>query len=302
MAIAGLLTGDSLVVTPAVRAGAHSLHRFGGSPIGNSRVKLTNAADCLKRGLIQPGQDPQRVAAEQLMRDGIDVLHTIGGDDTNMAAAALAAFLATNGYQLTVIGLPKTVDNDVHPIRQSLGRLDCRRAGRHVLRARGGRAQRESAHADRARGHGPRLRLAHRGDRARLSRPTRPEDVPPGARPFPCATRDPWRIPPRNAARLAVRGEAAARGHGSAGMRQRFRIGRCRSRQHRGARWRRAGETVPRDAFGHVKLDAVNPGAWFGKQFAAMIGAEKTLVQKSGYFARSAAANAADLALDPALH
>ena len=58
-----------------------------------------------------------------------------------------------------------------------------------------------------------------------------------------------------------------------------------------------AGEAVPRDAFGHVKLDAVNPGAWFGKQFAAMIGAEKTLVQKSGYFARSAPANAEDLRL-----
>src|SRR5690606_6230932 len=26
------------------------------------------------------------------------------------------------------------------------------------------------------------------------------------------------------------------------------------------------GEAVPRDAFGHVKLDAVNPGAWFAKQ------------------------------------
>jgi pyrophosphate--fructose-6-phosphate 1-phosphotransferase len=57
------------------------------------------------------------------------------------------------------------------------------------------------------------------------------------------------------------------------------------------------GETVPRDAFGHVKLDAVNPGAWFGKQFAAMLGAEKTLVQKSGYFARASAANAEDLRL-----
>jgi pyrophosphate--fructose-6-phosphate 1-phosphotransferase len=54
---------------------------------------------------------------------------------------------------------------------------------------------------------------------------------------------------------------------------------------------------VPRDAFGHVKLDAVNPGKWFGEQFARMLGAEKTLVQKSGYFARAAAANAEDLRL-----
>jgi pyrophosphate--fructose-6-phosphate 1-phosphotransferase len=57
------------------------------------------------------------------------------------------------------------------------------------------------------------------------------------------------------------------------------------------------GQVIPRDAFGHVKLDAVNPGKWFGEQFAKMIGAEKVLVQKSGYFARSAPSNAADLAL-----
>ncbi|MBO6102231.1 MAG: pyrophosphate--fructose-6-phosphate 1-phosphotransferase, partial [Opitutales bacterium] len=57
------------------------------------------------------------------------------------------------------------------------------------------------------------------------------------------------------------------------------------------------GESVPRDAFGHVKLDAVNPGKWFGGQFAEMLGAEKVLVQKSGYFARAAASNKADLNL-----
>ncbi len=41
---AGLLAGRHLEVTPQVRANAHLLHRFGGSPIGNSRVKLTNVA------------------------------------------------------------------------------------------------------------------------------------------------------------------------------------------------------------------------------------------------------------------
>jgi pyrophosphate--fructose-6-phosphate 1-phosphotransferase len=54
------------------------------------------------------------------------------------------------------------------------------------------------------------------------------------------------------------------------------------------------GEEIPRDAFGHVRLDKVNVGAWFSKQFAELLGAEKTLVQKSGYYSRAAAANAAD--------
>jgi len=58
-----------------------------------------------------------------------------------------------------------------------------------------------------------------------------------------------------------------------------------------------AGEEVPRDPFGHVKLDKVNPGKWFGDKFAEKLGAEKVMIQKSGYFSRSAAANDADLAL-----
>ena len=58
-----------------------------------------------------------------------------------------------------------------------------------------------------------------------------------------------------------------------------------------------AGEEVPRDPFGHVKLDKVNPGAWFGSQFAEQLKAEKVMVQKSGYYSRSAAANQEDLEL-----
>ena len=117
----GLLQGDSITVTPAVREKAALLHQFGGSPIGNSRVKLTNAADLVKRGLVAEGVDPLQAAADRLTADGVDVLHTIGGDDTNTTAADLAAFLAKNDYALTVVGLPKTIDNDVIPIRQSLG-------------------------------------------------------------------------------------------------------------------------------------------------------------------------------------
>ena len=41
----GLLTGNYVVVDDEARANADVLKRFGGSPIGNSRVKLTNAKD-----------------------------------------------------------------------------------------------------------------------------------------------------------------------------------------------------------------------------------------------------------------
>ncbi|HSK34488.1 MAG TPA: 6-phosphofructokinase, partial [Propionicimonas sp.] len=107
----GLLTGDFITVTPEIRAKAGLLHQYGGSPLGNSRVKLTNANDLVKRGLVAEGQDPLKVAADRLVADGVDVLHTIGGDDTNTTAADLAAYLAEHDYGLTVVGLPKTIDN-----------------------------------------------------------------------------------------------------------------------------------------------------------------------------------------------
>ena len=59
----GLLQGKSLKVTSAVRKNWKALVEHGGSPIGNSRVKLTNVKDCVKRGLVKEGQDPQKVAA-----------------------------------------------------------------------------------------------------------------------------------------------------------------------------------------------------------------------------------------------
>ena len=51
------------------------------------------------------------------------------------------------------------------------------------------------------------------------------------------------------------------------------------------------GEEVPRDAFGHVALAKIRPGDYFSKHLAELLKAEKTIVQRSGYFARSAAAN-----------
>ena len=57
------------------------------------------------------------------------------------------------------------------------------------------------------------------------------------------------------------------------------------------------GEEVPKDAFGHLRLDEINPGQWFAEQLKVKLNAEKVLVQKSGYFARSAAPNAYDIDL-----
>ncbi|MBZ5736778.1 pyrophosphate--fructose-6-phosphate 1-phosphotransferase [Nocardioides mangrovi] len=293
---AGLLRGDHLTVTPEDRERAHLLHRFGGSPLGNSRVKLTNVKDCVKRGLVAEGQDPLHVAAEQLTKDGVDVLHTIGGDDTNTTAADLAAYLHDNGYELTVVGLPKTIDNDVVPIRQSLGAWTAAEQG--ALFARNIVAEHSS---------NPRMLIVHEvmgrhcgwltaATAARYQDWLDTQEFSG----FGDNTRRSWEIHgvyvPELDFDIAAEAERLKAIMDETGCVNLF-LSEGAGVSTIVAEMLARGEEPKRDAFGHVKLDTINPGAWFAKQFAGMVGAEKTMVQKSGYFSRSAAANAEDLAL-----
>ncbi len=292
----GLLLGDSYKIGPAERAAAGILHRHGGSPIGNSRVKLTNVKDCLKRGLIREGQDPQQVAADQLVKDGVDVLHTIGGDDTNTAAADLAAFLAKNNYGLTVIGLPKTIDNDVYPIRQSLGAWTAAEQGaryfRNVVAEHNANPRMLVIHEVMGRNCGWLTAATAAAYRQLLDR----EEFVPGLGLARANLEIHGVFIPEMAIDLAAEAKRLKAVMDRVDNVNLF-ISEGAGVEAIVAELQARGQEVPRDAFGHVKLDAVNPGKWFGDQFAKMIGAEKTLVQKSGYFARAAAANAADLRL-----
>ncbi len=292
----GVLTGTSVVVDAAARAFASVLQEYGGSPLGNSRVKLTNATDLVKRGLIQEGQNPLEVAADQLRADGVDVLHTIGGDDTNTTAADLAAYLHERDYDLTVVGLPKTIDNDVIPVKQSLGAWtaaeQASRFAQNVLAEHGANPRMLIIHEVMGRGCGwlTGATAAHY------------QEWHSGRQWVPSIglTSERWDIHAVFVPELPIAMDAEA---------ERLRgvmdeIGCVNIFLSEGAgvteivaQLEAAGEEVPRDPFGHVRLDRVNPGEWFAKQFAERIGAEKTLVQKSGYFSRSAPANEADRTL-----
>jgi len=293
---AGLLTGDRVEVTPEVRTNANKLHAFGGTPIGNSRVKLTNVKDCVKRGLVKEGQNPLHVAAEQLSRDGVDVLHTIGGDDTNGTAADLAAYLRSTGHELTVVGLPKTIDNDVIPIKQSLGAWTAAEQGalyaRNIIAEHSSNPRMLIVHEVMGRNCGwltaatalnhhrwvREAQFAEWLDNSAASWDVHAIFIP--ERPFDIA---------EEAKRLrAIMDEQDC---------VNLFISEGAGVSEIVAAMEAAGEDVPRDPFGHVQLDKINPGQWFAKQFAAELGADKVLVQKSGYFSRSAAANAADLKL-----
>ena len=292
----GLLLGDSIPVSAEIREKAGILHKFGGSPIGNSRVKLTNVKDCIKRGLVKEGEDPQKVAADQLIKDGVDILHTIGGDDTNTAAADLAKFLKENDYDLTVIGLPKTIDNDVFPIKQSLGAWTAAEHGANYFE-----------HVVAEHNANPRMLIIHEvmgrscgwltgATALEYRKILLAKEFVPGVG--------------LSRKRLDVHGIfipemgfdiAAEAARLNAIMDKEDNVNIFISEgagvETIVAEMEADGEEVPRDAFGHVKLDAINPGKWFGQQFAKMLNAEKVLVQKSGYFSRAAPANAEDLRL-----
>ncbi|CAK0817927.1 unnamed protein product [Prorocentrum cordatum] len=276
------------------KAGVLQLH--GGSPIGNSRVKLTNVKDCVKRGLVEEGQDPQKVAADQLVKDKVDILHTIGGDDTNTAAAQLADFLQSHGYSMTVIGMPKTIDNDVIPIRQSLGAWTAAQKGAEFF----ANVVAEST-------ANPRMFIIHEvmgRDCGWLTAAT--------ANQYMKYLSNHTMLPELfvDHSRLAVHAvylpemviDIEAEAKRLKAIMDEFDCVNIFISEGAGVKdivkeQEAKGIEIPRDAFGHVKLDAVNVGKYFGDTFAAKIGAEKTLVQKSGYFARAAPANEADRTL-----
>ena len=293
---AGLLTGDSMPITPNIRQQAHLLHKFGGSPIGNSRVKLTNRKDCEKRGLVPEGADPLQVAAEQLTKDGITILHTIGGDDTNTTAADLAAYLKTNGYDLTVVGLPKTVDNDVKPIRQTLGAWTAAEYGAaffdNISNEQSAAPRTLIIHEVMGRSCGW---LTAATARAYLDRIKSTEFVDGMLMNRAMKMIDGVYLP-ETAFDLEQEADRLKQVMDENGTVSLF-VSEGACLEAIVAEREASGAEVPRDAFGHVKLDTINVGDWFAKQFASLLGAERAMVQKSGYYARSAPANNDDLRL-----
>jgi diphosphate-dependent phosphofructokinase len=292
----GLLLGDFFKVTPEIREKAGLLQTFGGSAIGNSRVKLTNVKDCIKRGLVKEGEDPQKVAADQLVKEGIDVLHTIGGDDTNTAAADLAAFLAENDYGLTVIGLPKTVDNDVIPIKQSLGAWTAAEQGAqffsNVVAENNANPRMLIVHEVMGRSCGWLTAATALEYRKILDRSEWLPEIGLDRAAFEVH----GIFIPEMEVNLTAEADRLRAVMDKVDCVNLF-ISEGAGVESIVAEMEANDQEVPRDAFGHVKLDAVNPGKWFGEQFAAMIGAEKTLIQKSGYYSRAAASNIADIRL-----
>jgi 6-phosphofructokinase 1 len=81
-----------------------NINELGGTILGSSR-----------------GEQPASVVVDCLEAMGINLLFVIGGDGTIRGAMRISQEAAARGSKIAVVGIPKTIDNDIQFIDQSFG-------------------------------------------------------------------------------------------------------------------------------------------------------------------------------------
>ena len=94
---------EPIVLTPECVDG---IHQQGGTVLGTSR------------GPVDMG-----LAVDNLIKRGVNIVFTIGGDGTQRGGYALFQEAKKRGHALAVVGIPKTVDNDVAFVARTFGYL-----------------------------------------------------------------------------------------------------------------------------------------------------------------------------------
>ena len=92
---------EPLVLTDSL---VDHIHREGGSILGSSR-----------------GEQPVEAMLAGLADLKIDVLLAVGGDGTQRGALALSRAAREAGLPIAVVGIPKTIDNDIQYVSRSFG-------------------------------------------------------------------------------------------------------------------------------------------------------------------------------------
>ncbi len=95
----------------------HDIHNLGGTVLGSSR-----------------GGQPADVMVDFLESEGIDILLCVGGDGTQRGAHGLVEEIAKRGLPKAVIGIPKTIDNDIPYVWMSFGFASAAEAGQQVVK------------------------------------------------------------------------------------------------------------------------------------------------------------------------
>ncbi len=80
------------------------IHENGGSILGSSR-----------------GRQDEKIMVDTLVRMNVNVLFCIGGDGTLRCAHDVAKEIKRRGLSISIVGIPKTIDNDINLIDQTFG-------------------------------------------------------------------------------------------------------------------------------------------------------------------------------------
>ena len=104
---------EPVVLTPEF---VDSIHREGGTCLGTSR-----------------GPVDISVAVDNLIKLGVNILFTVGGDGTQRGGNELFQEAKKRGHALSVVGIPKTIDNDVAFVTRTFGYLTAVQEAAKVL-------------------------------------------------------------------------------------------------------------------------------------------------------------------------
>ena len=104
---------EPIVLTPEF---VDDIHKEGGTVLGTSR-----------------GPVDMDIAVDHLIRRGVNLLFTIGGDGTQRGGNDLFQKAKQRGHPLAVVGIPKTVDNDVAFVARTFGYLTAVQEAAKVL-------------------------------------------------------------------------------------------------------------------------------------------------------------------------
>ena len=101
----GFFKDENYETIPLNPENVDEIHKIGGSYLGTSRGGGMRTKDIV----------------DTLQEKGINMLFVIGGDGTQHGALAISEEVEKRGYKCSVIGIPKTVDNDFLFIDRSFG-------------------------------------------------------------------------------------------------------------------------------------------------------------------------------------
>jgi len=293
----GLLMGNKIKISKEVLNNIDDIYKYGGTFLGNSRVKLSNTDDCIKNKYINKDEFPLEIASNQLIKDKIDILHTIGGDDTNTTALELVKYLKTKNYTLTVVGLPKTIDNDIYPIAQSLGAYTAAEQSaiffKNIVYEYTTSSRQLIIHEVMGRNCGWLTAYSAYIYQKEMLKKTK-------FLPNIGLLKEKWEIHaiyiPEVNFNLINEVKRLKKIMNSYDCVNIF-LSEGAGIENIIKEKEKNREKINKDAFGHYRLDEINPGEWYANYFKDNLNCDKVLVQKSGYFSRSAAPNKKDLDL-----